>query len=704
MNFLHPEFLWLAPLVGLPVLIHLLNRVRYRRVRWAAIHFLLTSERRAVRRARLQQLLLMALRTLLLAFALLVLLQPILRGNLAGLLGGSTQVAVVIDASASMSAAVASGNAIGNARDLAADAVASLPANARATAGAFAARYVSPFREPLLDRSALAGVIRATELTGGAGDVPAAIRGAAQSLERAGGGGTLWLLTDLQAANWRATDAGAWQRTLAALESAGRPRLIVSDLAPTISANFSIIAVRTTPAVLVENTAPKLTATIKLRGKDATSANVSLFLDGRRIDSRTVTFDDPGQAEAAFHLPQLSPGDHAGYLELDADAMPGDDRFYFVLRTGNRIPVLVIEGSGSSAGFAAPGDFLELAAQPPEDAGAVSPLTVKRIPLADLPGTTLKGWTAVFLADVPALDPPALERLREYVEAGGLLMVFPGKHTNIAAWNDAGFPGVPIKAIAEAEDGKPIKVSWASPNTPVTASLPAEGLDQIAVKRLMRYDAADGAQVLATTDSGDPFLIRRQIGRGKAYLFAVSSQVDFSNLPLTPVLLLTVHRAVLAHRMQAGAPLCQDAFTEVRLALPPGKHQVLTPGGKLLPVFPAEDTPGAATFSQTEQPGVYRLIEGDAAPDDIKTAPVVAAVNVPERESALERIDLDAIRSLLPGYPVRVIRANGSLHDVSDGTEPQRAATTFPLALLAMLCLVGEVLLAWNIDRPGARQ
>ena len=55
MNFLHPEFLWLAPLLAVPILIHLLNRVRYRRMRWAAIEFLLQTERRAVRRARLRQ-------------------------------------------------------------------------------------------------------------------------------------------------------------------------------------------------------------------------------------------------------------------------------------------------------------------------------------------------------------------------------------------------------------------------------------------------------------------------------------------------------------------------------------------------------------------------------------------------------------------------------------------------------------------------
>lgn len=116
MNFLHPEFLYLAPLLAVPILIHLLNRIRYRRVRWAAIDFLLTTERRSVRRARLRQILLMALRTLLLAAALGVLLQPIFGGTLAGLLGGSSQVAVLVDASASMAATDASGEAFDTAK------------------------------------------------------------------------------------------------------------------------------------------------------------------------------------------------------------------------------------------------------------------------------------------------------------------------------------------------------------------------------------------------------------------------------------------------------------------------------------------------------------------------------------------------------------------------------------------------------------
>src|SRR5438552_3402800 len=58
----------LAVAVGaasLPIIIHLLNRKRYRVVTWAAMRFLLAALKKNTRRMRLEQLLLLALRTLI---------------------------------------------------------------------------------------------------------------------------------------------------------------------------------------------------------------------------------------------------------------------------------------------------------------------------------------------------------------------------------------------------------------------------------------------------------------------------------------------------------------------------------------------------------------------------------------------------------------------------------------------------------------
>jgi len=743
MSFLHPEFAYFAPLIALPILIHLLNRIRYRRVRWAAIDFLLATERRAVRRARLKQLLLMALRMLVLAAALGALAQPVVRGGLATLLGGSRQVAVLLDASASMSAAGPGGSAFERGKRLAGTTLQSLPRGTRLTGGTFAVGYDSPFREAIQDRAAVISVLNDAALTGGRGDVPRALRGAAESLRRGGGGGTIWLLTDLQASGWLAdslVNRGEWELVRRALDQAGKPQVVITDLNPGIESNFAIESVGVSPAVLVEGDAPKLAATLVLRGKAGGGglANVGLFVDGQRVDSRTHEFAEPGKADVVFRLPALKGGAHEGCLELSPDALPADDRFYFVLQTATQLRVLVVDGAPSSLPFEGAADFLRLALRPPAaNELERSVFAVDTVSPQELAGTELGGFAAVILADVPRLAPEALQRLRDYAEAGGLLIVFPGAHTDVAAWNEAKLPDVRIASQAEAPAEKRIKLGPVSPTSPVTAPLPAEGLDRVLVQKLFRFETdSRPVEVLMQTERGEPFLVRVQIGKGKAYVFAVSAQADFSNLPFTPPFLLVLHRAMSQHLVEAAAPLWRPTFTEMKLALSPGPHQMLLPDGKAVPLTPGvtlprvsnprEDT-GEILFDQTGLAGIYRLGgdegrgtggekergEGRGPRDEGKTAepkpsglvpPVstpVAAFNVPPQESELERIDPDAIRTLLPDVAVSFLRVEGGGETLSESGGEQTAASTFPLAALALAFLASEVVLAWSMGRPS---
>ena len=55
----------LAGAVAVPIIIHLLNRRRYRIVVWAAMRFLLAAERKNAKKMRIEQLLLLAVRTAL---------------------------------------------------------------------------------------------------------------------------------------------------------------------------------------------------------------------------------------------------------------------------------------------------------------------------------------------------------------------------------------------------------------------------------------------------------------------------------------------------------------------------------------------------------------------------------------------------------------------------------------------------------------
>src|SRR5215218_10319652 len=63
-------------LVGIPILIHILNRRRYKMVNWAAMEFLLRAMKKNRRRLKFEQWLLLATRCLLLFLAATALARP----------------------------------------------------------------------------------------------------------------------------------------------------------------------------------------------------------------------------------------------------------------------------------------------------------------------------------------------------------------------------------------------------------------------------------------------------------------------------------------------------------------------------------------------------------------------------------------------------------------------------------------------------
>jgi len=66
MDFIHPGYMIAGgALASAPILIHLINRMRFKRIRWAAMEFLLKSQQRNRRRLIIEQLILLLLRILL---------------------------------------------------------------------------------------------------------------------------------------------------------------------------------------------------------------------------------------------------------------------------------------------------------------------------------------------------------------------------------------------------------------------------------------------------------------------------------------------------------------------------------------------------------------------------------------------------------------------------------------------------------------
>ncbi len=102
MDFFHTGYLWFSAGMAIPLIIHLLHRQRFRRERWAAMQFLLNAIRKTQRRIRLENLLLLLIRMLIMGFLAMAIARPFFRESpLAALSDSNINYVFVIDNSMS---------------------------------------------------------------------------------------------------------------------------------------------------------------------------------------------------------------------------------------------------------------------------------------------------------------------------------------------------------------------------------------------------------------------------------------------------------------------------------------------------------------------------------------------------------------------------------------------------------------------------
>ena len=90
MTWINPGMLGFLSLGAIPIIIYLINRQRYRRVPWAAMEFLLRAMKKHRRRLRLENLLLLLIRTAAVLLFVLAMARPSLdSGSLPVLTGDS---------------------------------------------------------------------------------------------------------------------------------------------------------------------------------------------------------------------------------------------------------------------------------------------------------------------------------------------------------------------------------------------------------------------------------------------------------------------------------------------------------------------------------------------------------------------------------------------------------------------------------------
>ena len=102
MNFISSLYLWLLPLISLPIIIYLFNRSKYRTILFSSIKFLNQINKKSIKKVNLINVLLILIRTLIILFFILMMSRPFYNATYNSSKDISSVALIAVDNSLSM--------------------------------------------------------------------------------------------------------------------------------------------------------------------------------------------------------------------------------------------------------------------------------------------------------------------------------------------------------------------------------------------------------------------------------------------------------------------------------------------------------------------------------------------------------------------------------------------------------------------------
>ncbi len=703
--FANPLFLPGLLAGSLPVLIHLLSRQRARRIILPTARFLkLTTERTASRR-RLEDLLLLLLRSGALLALALALAGPVL--EVGGLLAGRGRMAVgiLLDNSLSAGQETGRGTALEAGRRTALRLAADLPAGTRWAVRSAVGPAASGQDWTVRPAAEAEAAVRAVAPTGAAADLAREVAALAAELAQVPAARReLHIFTDRQQASWRGLEA---QTPPPAAERP--PRIFVNSPAGAGGANLAVTdLLLDAPAVLAGSEAT-LTVTLQNHGPQPAATPLILQAGGLLVERRDAILPAGGNLQAQFKLPLSRAGWLDGFVSLGEDGCAFDNRRYFALPVRPEARVLLIEGEPerTSPTRRRAGYYLEAALS--SDAGGRTHFE-RRSAAAEAGG--LSGWDAIFYNAAVPPAPAVREALENYVRTGGTLVLLPAVETVPVAWNAAwggGLEPAPLGELAHFADPGPT-LTPGDRRHPLLAPYAAGATDLLGRARVAAAFTIAVPEELAPAApvrlGKNAFIMTKKFGSGRVALWAAPPAPEWTSLPLKPVFvplvrLLVFHGLTLSGRNETicGYPLdlAPDAEGESAAAGKAFAAKVALPDGRSVPVEFAGGSEGNGRFAETFEPGVYRVDYLRPTAGERRLA-----VNPAGVEADLTALPPERLRELLRPLGETEVFADPDEYLAAVGASRRGLDLTWALLGLTLAFLVAEAgLTAWRARRAG---
>ena len=638
MGFVQTAFFGAFVALAIPVIVHLMFRMRTRRVSLGTVRFLREVLQKNARRKKVKRFVLLALRMACIALLAALFARPYFIEQ--GIGSADRLVTVLIDRSASME--------LRSGRDRLIDrAVAQAKALVKESGKdtrfevAFFDHMVRPVGgdEGSGTTSDVVADLIAPEVTFCSTDFGAAFSWARDVCVKAGRAEKeLHVFTDLQRSglDWSAI-----------VEMPDDVNVELHDLGRDAANNVAVTSVAANRTLIRPGDVATINVTVSNAGPFALKeVPLRLYLRSERrtySQDKKVTIAAGGLEPFEFQVKGLEPGLWQGQVEIEIeDELRFDNRRFLALMSAPPWKVLIVDGQPHESPMLSETYFLETALRlaPPGQTYANTPYDPQVFSTSEFSSLDFNDYELVVLANVERVSSDSAKRLDAFVNAGGGLVVFSGENVESEGYRSLQSVGLTPGRLVDIKDSDdlPWRMQKWDENHSIFAPFndPQHGdLRRVAFHAYTKIEPSADASVLASFRGGDPLLLEITKGEGHVLWFASSCDRQWSDWPRSRLYVPLLHQ-MLGHLtgLNEGGPvrgLTIDATTNLAADMKPGVYE-RTRHWEVINPSPRESETDRCTPMEFADRFALHVAGDDSSADQLVAAVVPTTVELRDDE------------------------------------------------------------------------
>lgn len=676
--------------ISIPIVLHILNKARPKKVNWAAMELLQKTTQQQSKKIKLEDWLLMVLRCLTFLLVALAMMRLVFVNSSDLFSGASRELILVIDSSYSMNHGQYESR-FDLAKKKAMKIVNSLPSGSKISLVTIGDEPEVLIRHKDPSEISLERYFAALEAKPEGFGLEVSLSVLDELLNESDSANReVIFLTDAQKRSWCENSESTIEKFAELGQKASISLLPLGDES---YENLALSDFHMTSGACRSGGFINLSAKIINHGESLATASIELFHNSNIVDVTSVSSLQPKEERLLRFGVQLeSSGPNKFQLSLESDNLEDDNSAYLAIDVPDKLKVLIVEGSPGA------GRYLELATQL-ERSGYAEGL-ICTVSLASLVSAEqIEKNDVVVLADVGDLDEENIKILDEKVRNGAGLLVYAG--VNMDAFSAEQIIGRLVTMDWEKrvspEDGRDhqIRVSPQSDQLGLELRrLEAEILD-CKVNGFHQVQTAADSKILLELDNGNPLLFIQEVERGKLAIFTTGADREWSSLPLNPAGPILFHlllQELSTGDRQKSLRIGESARVEIRSNRLGAEPKLIGPSGEVsVPVRQEARESNKyieLLLSKTEIPGFHELQFGD------NTDFEVLAANLDVEESDLKPATIDELESVFENTGVKILGSESMV----DNSENQTHLGSF-LALAALFAFIGQAAFSTELTR-----